>query len=195
MDNTIQKILKGRRIVEILLKYPDREFTINEISRLAEVPYASAWRFIKESEETGVVLLKRVGNYNVCRLNRSSPFMKDVLNALKSRTSPQKAVLESLTIELKKINDIKKVVLFGSVAKNMEKPGSDVDIAVIAKRKNLGLEKAVTDVVDRILQESRIKVVPIILTEKEAGGRGQFAEELRKGVVLYERRKGSRGVA
>jgi predicted nucleotidyltransferase len=191
MNSIIQKVLKNREVVEILLKYPEREFTINELSRLAGVPYTRSWRFIKESDETGLVFLKKVGNYNVCRLNRGSPFTEDVVNALKTRSTPQKAVLKSLTSEMKKIKDIEKIVLFGSVARNMEKPGSDVDIALVINRMRTGLEKDITDAVSRVMEKSRIKIVPILLTKTEAGEKSQFSEEVRKGIVLYERRKGS----
>jgi len=190
MDNIIQKVLKSRRVVEILLRYPEREFTVNELSRLAGTPYVSTWRFIKESEESGLVFVKRIGSSNVCRLNKGSLFLKDIQNALKSRASPQKAVLESLTMKMKKIKSIRRIVLFGSVARNMEKPGSDVDIALIVDKKGGGLEKAVTDVVDRIMERSRIKIVPIILTEREAEEKSQFSNDVREGIVLYERNKG-----
>jgi predicted nucleotidyltransferase len=195
MNNIIQKILKNREVVEILLKYPEREFTINELSRIAGGSYSSTWRFIKESEESGLVFVKTIGHSNVCRLNKDSSFLKDIRNVLKTKLTPQKAVLESLTREMKRIKGVEKIVLFGSVSRNMEKPGSDVDIALIVKKKDARLEKSATDVVDSILEKSRIKVVPIIMTERETGEKNQFSDEIRKGVVLYERRKGSRSVA
>jgi predicted nucleotidyltransferase len=195
MDTIIQKVLKRRGIVEVLLRYPDREFTINELSRLAGVPYASAWRFVKGCEESGIVFLKRIGNYNVCRLNPGSPFLKDIENALKSRPTPQKAVMESLIREIRKIGDIERLVLFGSVSRNEERPGSDVDVALIVKKKTAATKNAVTDIVDKVMEKSRMNIVPIILTERDVEGKGQFSEEVRKGVVLYERPKRGRGLA
>jgi len=191
MDSIIQKFMKRGRILELLVKYPERDFTVNEISRLAGLPYATTWRFMKDCDSAGIVFMKKIGNCNVCRLNKDSLFLKEVLNALKSKPTPQSAVLRHFVNGMQKAKSVERIVLFGSVAEGKERPESDVDIALIASKRDPALEKLATGLADEILKKSKVKVIPIILTEKEAEGSSQFAEEIRKGVVLYERNKGS----
>ena len=86
--------------------------------------------------------------------------------------------------ETKGVEGIEKIILFGSVARGEEKLTSDTDIAIIGK-KDKNLENKITDIAGRVLEKTRIKVVPVLLTKKEVTGK--LAEELKAGEVLYEK--------
>lgn len=189
MNNIIQKCLSKREIIELLIKYPKREFTVNEISKITKLPYATTWRFIKEIDEAGLIFMKKIGNYNVCKLNKSSPFLREVVNALRLKPTPQRAILKEFVNRIGKIKEIEKIILFGSVARGKEKVRSDVDIALIVKRKGKELEEKVTNIADLILKKSKVKLIPLILTDKEIKENKQFARQIKQGVRLYERSK------
>ncbi|MFQ6052344.1 MAG: nucleotidyltransferase domain-containing protein [Candidatus Hydrothermarchaeota archaeon] len=93
--------------------------------------------------------------------------------------------------KVKKMKGVEKIILFGSVAKRKERLTSDVDIAVMVQRKNKDLEREITRITERILEKSRMKIVPIILTSKELEDNEQFSRELKEGEILYERTKRS----
>jgi predicted nucleotidyltransferase len=106
---------------------------------------------------------------------------------LEAKPTPQKAVIKDFINKIKKVDGIKKVILFGSVARDQEKLTSDIDIAVVTKGKKEIIEKEVNEIVDEILQKSKMVIVPLFLTEKEMKENKQFEEEIKKGKILYER--------
>lgn len=187
MDNIIQESITKRKIIDLFLRYPDREFTINELTKLSKIPYASNWRFIQKLDKAGIIEVKIIGHSTACKLNRSSPFLKEIKKALEAKPTPQKAVIDNFVTRIKKLKQIRRIVLFGSVARDQEKLTSDVDIAIIVQKKNKEIERKITEVADIILEKSRITIIPILLTKKELKENKQFEEELNKGKILYER--------
>lgn len=190
MNNIIQECITKRKIVELFLNYPRREFTVNELSRLSGIPYATTWRFIQKLDKSGIILTKVVGHSFICTLNKSSPFLKELKKIWGIEFSPQRLVVRDFVIKAGKMTGIKKIILFGSVARRNEKLISDIDIVVIADKVE-GLENRITLLADEILKKSKMKIIPLIMTVKEAEEDKQFAEGLKKGEVLYERTKRS----
>ncbi len=188
MNNIIHEIIPRKSIFELFLKYPHREFTINELSQLSKTSYATTWRFVQKLDKAGVIFTKIVGHSTVCKLNESSSFLKE-LERILSKSTPQKAVVGEFVTQIKKVREVKKIILFGSVARDEEKPTSDIDIAIIVSKKNGKLNNIVSNVRDKILRDSRMLIVPIVLTDKELMENRQFEEEVRKGRILYERNK------
>lgn len=189
MNNIIQDCIIRKRIVELLLKYPKREFTISELSRISGTSYATAWRFIQRLDKSGIIFTRTVGHSLVCTLNESAPFLNQVKAVLDIESSPHRLAAKDFVNRVKKISGVKKIILFGSVSKGTEKLSSDVDIAVIIYKKDKALEQRITLVSDTIMQKSRMHIIPMILTEKESYEDRQFAGELEKGVIMYERTK------
>lgn len=190
MNNTIQRCITRRKIVELFLKYPKREFTVNELSKLSSTSYATTWRFIQMLDKAGVIFTKTLGHSLVCKLNNDSPFLSEIKKALELQPSPQKAVIEDFINKIKKIKDVQKIILFGSVSRGVEDLTSDIDIAIFVKRKNKKLEREINNISNNIGEKSRMKIVPLILTQRELKNK-QFAIELEGGVVLHERTEGS----
>lgn len=189
MNNIIQEVITKRKVMDIFLKYHDREFTINELTKLSGIPYSSNWRFIQKLNRAGVIEVKTIGHSSVCKLNKSSPFLKEIKKVLETKPTPQKTVIDSFVTRIKNLKQIKRMVLFGSVARDQEKLTSDIDIAIIVQKRNKKIEEKITEVVDNILERSRMVIIPIIMTEKELKENKQFEKEVNKGKVLYERDK------
>lgn len=177
--------------MELFLKYPKREFTVNELSKLSSTSYATTWRFIQMLDKAGVIFTKTVGHSLVCKLNDDSPFLIEIKKALELKPSPQKAVIGDFVNKIKKIKDVQKIILFGSVSKGVEDLTSDIDIAIFVKRRNKELEREINKISNNIIEKSRMKIVPLILTQGDVKRNKQFAMELESGVLLYERIEGS----
>lgn len=171
------------------MKYPKREFTVNELSRVSKVSYATTWRFVQKLDKSGLVFTKTVGHSLVCRLNEASPFLKEIKKILQIESSPHRLAVRDFVNKVKRIGRVSKIVLFGSVARKDEKLISDIDVLVIADKRNKKLENEITLTADRILKKSKMKIIPLVVTDKEAREDRQFEEELEKGEVLYERVK------
>ncbi|MBU4246310.1 MAG: nucleotidyltransferase domain-containing protein [Nanoarchaeota archaeon] len=189
MNTDVQKIIKYPQILRLFLKYPERRFTPLELSKIARIPYPTARRYVLLLGKAGIADIERVGAYNVCRLNAGSPLIPEIKKVLQSELSPHKHAIREFADNLKQIKEIKRAILFGSVAGGKETLSSDIDIAVIAEKKSGALEKKIIMLSGKILDKSRMRIVPILLTETEARETPQFREELKKGVVVYERHK------
>lgn len=187
MDNVIQESIRRKKVVEFLLKYPNREFTINELSKLSRTPYATTWRYIQNLDKAGILTSKTIGHSTVCKLNKLTPFLNEIKKVLKAQPTPQKAVIKEFVNSMKVVEDIKKIIMFGSVARNEEKLTSDIDMAVIVDRKDKHIESRIVEIADGILKKSKMKIIPIIMTERESRENEQFSKELKRGRVLYER--------
>ena len=180
MDSTIQK---HPNLIKTMLKFPDREFTILELSRESAVPYATSWRLIRILDKLGVVLTRKVGNATVCKLNKASPYLNTIKTVLKD--TPHKLAFEEFKNKVKYHPNIKKIYLFGSVARGEEKPGSDVDVAIIVKKQFGAFEKWVNKILAEVLEKTQINIVPLIFTHKTLPK--QFKKEIEKGKLTYER--------
>ncbi|VVB60187.1 Nucleotidyltransferase domain protein [uncultured archaeon] len=191
MNNIIQECITRRRIVELFLKYPKREFTVNQMSKISGISYATAWRFIQKLDKSGIIFAHPVGHSLACTLNESAPFLNEVKAALDIESSPHRLAAKDFVRRAKKLKGIKKIILFGSVSKGTEKLRSDVDIAVVVDRAYKYLDNMTTIISGEILEKSKMQVTPIVLTEKEYWENAQFAGELEKGIILYERDKRS----
>jgi len=187
MNNIIHECITKRGLLEILFKYPNREFTINELSKLSGISYATAWRFVQRIDKAGIILCKKVGHSFSCKLNLQSPLTLEIDKLLKIKPSPQRAVLDGFLRSVKKFKEIKKIILFGSVAIGKEKLTSDVDVVLLVSRKDSKLKNKITDIVDDIAVKSKVIIVPLILTFNELSKNKQFQQEINKGEVLYVR--------
>ncbi len=85
---------------------------------------------------------------------------------------------------------IKKVYLFGSVARNDFNEGSDIDLAIIGDFKERFLDRP-----DRILEMTELPIEPVCYTEKEfeeMKRKGNpFVKEILKGKLLYSAKDGT----
>ena len=114
-------------------------------------------------------------------------------NISKARTSIEdlkKTILENLTGSL-----IKKIILFGSVAKGLENEGSDIDLFVLVK--NLEVKKEVETFIEGLsikcfdLYGNRL--APYVLTEHEMKQRENLSviKEINQGIEIFPASRGS----
>jgi predicted nucleotidyltransferase len=121
----------ARKLLETLVKFPNRQFTVNELAKEAEVPFASTWRLVKKWEPAGIIETERIGVSITVQLRRSE-YTDSILSLLKISMSPQAFTVHVLKQLLAKESKVKEAYLFGSVAKGKEKITSDIDIALLA---------------------------------------------------------------
>ncbi|MDI6888547.1 MAG: nucleotidyltransferase domain-containing protein [Methanocellales archaeon] len=186
MKTTIQKLTRYPVVLRLFFEYPDRNFTPLEISRITKLAYTTTWRFVHDLERAGVIGIEKIGGYNVCRLNQKSPIIDELKDFVELELSPHRLAVSKFVDRVKKLRHVKKVILFGSVAKGEETLTSDIDVALLVGEK-YRLEKKIAEIADEILGETKMKIIPIVLTQKELKENEQFASELAKGEVLYER--------
>jgi predicted nucleotidyltransferase len=150
-----------RKVLETLVKFPNRQFTINELAKEAEVPFASTWRLVQRLEPAGIIETSRIGRSVVVKLHRSD-YLESILSILKISQSPQAFTAQALEGLLKKERGVKEAYLFGSVARGEENLASDIDIAILIDRK-FDANRFLFEVYERF----GTKLVPITFQSKK----------------------------
>ncbi|MFH1592985.1 MAG: nucleotidyltransferase domain-containing protein [Candidatus Woesearchaeota archaeon] len=153
MDNKL-------KIISYLGKHKDKAFTMHELSKLTNIPYATFHRIIKQL--TDVLIMETIGKSKTIKLNLKRPTIKSYLTI--ASEEEKKKYLEKQPIIRKIANEIKTkdiIVLFGSYAKNTHTKSSDIDLLIINKdgKKTISFSKY------ELLY--KVKINPIFITKKE----------------------------
>ncbi len=151
----------SRKLLETLVKYPSRQFTINELAKVAGVPFASAWRLVKRWEPAGMIETGKVGRSVTVKLHRSE-YLDSMLSLLRISMSPQAFTARAIKDLLAKERGVKEAYLFGSVAKGDEKLASDIDIALLVEK---GYDA--NSMVFEVYEKFGTKVVPIAFHDRK----------------------------
>ena len=180
------KILRHRSILEALLAHPGRKFTIRELSAAARTSYATTWRIVEALRALGAISSERVGPSEHLALKSDSPLASDLRQLSSLELAPHRLAAREFARKASGLPGVERIILFGSVARGREEPGSDVDVAVVVRRKTESLRNRLYETVSEVQDLTRMNVVPLLVTPHELGSKGQLGEALRTGEVLYE---------
>ena len=158
------ELLKYRgadQLFECLSGQPKRVFTINELSKVAGLPFTTTWKLVKKFEMAGIVETTLVGKARTVRY-KESKFSNLIKNILRMSTSPQRLSLKELKKIIKSKKQIKQAYLFGSLAEGKEKLESDIDLALLIK-KRMDLHPLISE----MYKKYAVRVVPLIFDSAE----------------------------
>jgi predicted nucleotidyltransferase len=119
-------------ILRLLLDNPYKQFTIRELARLTDNAAQSVKRAVDVLEPNGLVVTKTEGNRRLVGINRARVSKPDdpVLQIPQTEFHPPvRAALDRLQAEF---DDVKGVLVFGSVARGQADRQSDIDLWVLA---------------------------------------------------------------
>lgn len=166
-----------------------------EIASILNVSHMSVNRTMRELGELNFVNFITIGKAHLWRVNRKSYAFR-VLSELFKGVSGIKEPLEDLKEIL--LNNlpktlIKKVVLFGSIAKAYERSNSDIDIFVLVKDKQSKkkLESQIDKLSNICLEAYGNRLAPYILTEQEIEQKKnlKIVSEINKGIQVFPKKK------
>ncbi len=151
------------RILRLLLRYPEREFTEREIARQIGMSQNTVNKALGDLMKTNGMSYRKIGRANAYIVNKSSvlfPFLKSIFEN-------ERRVREDLIQMLKRDTaPFLSCTLFGSFAKEEEEYDSDLDLLVIVKNKESAsaqLEKLESE----LLKYFNMPLSLILLTPKE----------------------------
>lgn len=130
--------LLGSKIKIKLLEYLVSEGAITserEIARLIGVSPGAVNRTLKEFHSLNLITPMKVGNITTWRLNEDSyayEYLENFFSKLKSRETPLSDLVGIVKI-LSHHSEIKRAILFGSVAEGRELPESDIDLFILVE--------------------------------------------------------------
>lgn len=178
------------KMLTFLLNY-EAAMSEREIASVLQVSHMSINRFLKEMADVNFVNYVTIGKAHLWKVNRKSyayevfsRLIGDISRTCMPLEDLKRTILENLPGSL-----IKKVVLFGSVAKGLESEHSDIDIFILVK--NLEMEKEVEGYVERLsircLDLYGNRLAPYILTEHEIKQKRNLnvIQEINQGIEIF----------
>lgn len=190
ISEDLLKILarSGRiELIRTLRAYPDRDFTINELSRVAMVPTMTTWRAVRDLKKVGLVKTRRVGNAT------SVAFSGDVerLRTLRliPETDPHIAAAKSFARRLGEQPWLKECRLFGTISRGDHSPGDEVDIAVVYDDTvaEPEVKSTLAALCSEIKGETNVGIAPLLIPQRDMSKKGGLAAELRDKEVIWRR--------
>ncbi len=130
------------KIIGYLGKHLRESYTMHELSKLLNIPYASFYRTIQGMND--LLTIKTVGKSKIITLNSKNPVIKSHLVIASDEEKKEFLRKQPIIKKLKEELDTKSIVfVFGSYAKGKETEKSDIDILIINKggKKDLSFSK------------------------------------------------------
>ena len=162
-----------------------------EMSRILSVSHMRVNRTMRELEAMNLVKAARAGTAFLWKTNKQSYAFAVFSKALES-ISDIPTPLEELKAAIRQglpLSEIEKLILFGSVAKRKERPGSDIDLFVLVKgeAEKTIVEQALERLSILCLEKFDHPLSPYLRTRAEITARGQLKpdKEIDSGIILH----------
>ena len=194
-DGTLtQTLMKQKRlkVLNTLLENRDRDFTISELSEKSGVGYKTTHGLVGKLENFGIINVEERGGSKIVSLNQDSPYIDALENLGSIDSQPLRKVAEEYAEEVEEeLQEIKSVILFGSVMHGLPTEESDIDILILvdSEADQEDIEEAVWTIRDRYEREENVNISPIVMSQKKfelnAENREPFESKVKqKGEVL-----------
>ncbi len=178
------------KIVRFLLTH-EALMSEREIASILKVSHMSINRTMRELSEVNFVNFVTVGKAHLWKVNRKSYAFKVLSEFIKGVSGIKDPLddLKGMILNNMPKNLIKRVVLFGSVAKGEEKTDSDIDVFFLVKdaKDKEKLEPTLDKISNNCLENYGNRLSPYILTEQETKKelRQKFLSEINKGIEIF----------
>ena len=183
------------KIIKFLLDH-EAAMSEREIASILRISHMSVNRTMGELAEFNLVSYITVGKAHLWKVNHRSyiyGMLRKLMDHINGFGDPLMA-LKQMLIEKLTLKSVQKIVLFGSIAQDTEKPDSDIDVFILIKN-NDGkdkLETALEKLSMACLEKFGNRLSPYVLTEQELRqkkGLEVFAA-VNRGIQLYPPQKG-----
>ncbi len=178
MDNLLN-------LVYTLGKNLSNEITIRQLSIVANIPYTTTYRLIKQNKF--LFNINQKGNIKLCSLNKEDPITKNYL-ILAERSQADQFLKKNVAFKILK-SELPKgdysLLLFGSRAEGTYRTKSDADICIINKDGKKFISFSKFELIHKI------EVNPMFFTKKEFAlmlkekEHNVGKEILKKHIILY----------
>ena len=182
------------KIVRFLLTH-EADMSEREIASILKVSHMSINRAMKDLASVNFGNFISVGKSHLWKVNKKSYAYKTLSSLIKD-VSTIKDPLEDLKITLFKYlpkNLVKKVVLFGSASKGLEKINSDIDIFILVNdaQSRERLEPFLETLSNICFDTYGNRLAPYILTEYEMRQKNslKIISEIANGIQIIPKRK------
>ena len=186
------------KVARFLLNH-EASMSEREIASILKISHMSVNRMMAELAEMNLVSYGTVGKAHLWKVNRNSFAYKALTQLFDSLKNIPDALMELTQLILKHLPRplVQKAVLFGSIAKNKEKPDSDIDLFILVKtiQDQEKLEAPLEKLSGECLDVFGNRLAPYVLTEKQLKGKQNLSiiSEINKGIPIYPQGRRSLG--
>jgi predicted nucleotidyltransferase len=172
------------RILRLLYKYPEGEFTEREIARMIGMSQNTVNLALSDLRKTNSLSYRKIGRANTYIVNKKSilfPFLKNIFGG-------EKKIREDMIKRLKvATSPFISCILFGSFAQNTESYDSDLDLLVIVEDKRK-VKVMLDRLEDELLKKFNIPASIVLLTPGEFINKWNmpYMKQARKNHVLIK---------
>ena len=156
------------KVLRLLLRDPEREFTVQDLAQSLGLSLGSVHPAVQQLLDTRLVLARRVGRSRGLRANARHPLFRPLKALFGAESERLVAVAKEFANALPS-RGVEAVVLFGSLARGRPAVRSDVDVLVVADGK--AMEGAARRVAASLLERHDVDVSPLVLPRAEIGAR------------------------
>ncbi len=173
------------KVAVLRILYRGTELTGREIARKADLSPRAAQQALQELYATGVVHRKAVGASYLFSLNRSRYVVEKILSPL---FDGEQGLGAAMIEELRKAlppKGIVSIIMFGSVARGENKPGSDLDVMIVVEN-SLDARKITSCVQDKggkFLAKFGIMLSPHVIRRRDFISRFGKKDKLIQNVI------------
>jgi len=173
------------KILRVLVSYP-KEFTSRELSAHTGVSVRGVIDILSLFERHGFVKSHRVGKSIVWRIDREHCLVRSLIEPIfEAEKNLMHALKREVSTAMRKY-PVQKAIVYGSVARGNERPDSDLDLALLVKRKGRWINQLEAELRDRVLRRFGNTLSILIYTTAEfRKAKGALKREIESGVVIF----------
>jgi predicted nucleotidyltransferase len=119
-----------QRVLGLLFAQPDRRYQSAELIRLARSGVGAVHRQLGRLASSGLVIVTRAGNQKHYQANRDAPVFQDLHGLIIKTVGVAEPLRRALAPMAKAI---RAAFVYGSVAKHIDRAGSDIDLMVVSE--------------------------------------------------------------
>ena len=181
------------KIVQFLLTH-EASMSEREIASILDVSHMSVNRIMRELADMNFVHFVTVGKAHLWRVNRKSYAFSVLSKVIKGSDikSPLDELKKTILKHLPKTL-IRKVVLFGSIARGSEQANSDIDVFILVKdmQSKEKIEASIDKLSNACVELYGNRLAPYVLTEREMKNKKylKIISEINRGIQIFPKQR------
>lgn len=194
----MKKITGRDKILEIFQKKPKERY-LSEIAKEAKISVERAHTYLKEMSDSGYLLKEKRGNMVFYKLNFDNELLINELGFIELKKKQNfiekniiigKLMNKLVKVLKEKVDELRVIFLFGSVARGEHSEKSDIDVLVVVSKKNENNENLVLETASKVgMQYGReINVSVVNVNEFDEGLKSKedfYKTFLRDKIIFY----------
>jgi predicted nucleotidyltransferase len=183
IDATLDALFPTIRagVLSATLLQPEHWWFMTELARQMGVTPSTLQRELEALVVSGILLRRQDGRRIYYKANTESP----VFPEMKGLIEKTAGIVPALKAELKRFDDRTELaLLYGSIARGEEKPGSDVDLMIVGSLKQIDLLSALRKLESRFRREVNVTLFSSEEFHRKLAARDHFLEAVLKGKTI-----------